>query len=296
MAAVVESVATQTYIAPTGGGGDDLVITKPTGLAVGDTMIACLGHHGDNSNANQLWNTPSGWTEVFDRLLELTSTDGVSASMFFKVADASDVSASDFTFSVIAGQEKVGGCIMRVSGLVASPFGASGYEQKNDTDNPAYSIGLTPPTNILYVAMVLSGSAPFDTTNIVLNGTNPTWTQRLDISTSVDVSSRLEVFTAPDATPGTITTMTPTETESTAGTDSIGFLAYFLEKIDQSGTHTLHVADADFFGVTGSSGVMASNALHSADADFFNTSGRATTPTQWANETKPSTTWVNDTL
>ena len=52
MAIVIESTATQVFTAPSG--GDTLTILKPTGLTVGDLMIADVAHHSNAASAT--WN------------------------------------------------------------------------------------------------------------------------------------------------------------------------------------------------------------------------------------------------
>jgi hypothetical protein len=84
MAAVVESVSTNTM----GTGG---VLTKPTGLAVGDTMIAILASAGGTNNIA----APGGWATV----TSLNTPTYTKSRVFSKTADSGDVAASNFTFT-----------------------------------------------------------------------------------------------------------------------------------------------------------------------------------------------------
>jgi hypothetical protein len=85
MAAVIQSFNT-TAIASAA----TVVVTKPTGLAVGDLMVAHLYH------SVQTITGLAGFTEL------INNSDGsdISGKILYKIADSSDVAASDFTFNV----------------------------------------------------------------------------------------------------------------------------------------------------------------------------------------------------
>ena len=76
-----------------------LTITKPTGLAVGDVMIANIVQ-GDNADNQTLGNASrTGWTVV--RGAEFGDNGNTSwwGTVLYKVADASDVAAANFAWS-----------------------------------------------------------------------------------------------------------------------------------------------------------------------------------------------------
>lgn len=67
---------------------------KPTSLAVGDLMLAIC-----NCADSRTFSTPTGWTS----LISGGNTDGTNRTYFFtKVADSSDVAATNFTFTCSA--------------------------------------------------------------------------------------------------------------------------------------------------------------------------------------------------
>lgn len=68
-------------------------VVKPAGLAAGDLMVVWLGK--DNTSAVT---TPSGWASN-----ESVSVSGYGMYLFSKVADASDVAASSFSFTWASG-------------------------------------------------------------------------------------------------------------------------------------------------------------------------------------------------
>lgn len=71
-----------------------LSISKPTGVAEGDIMIAFLQH-----NTTATWTQPSGWTELVD-------TGTASISVAYKVAGASE--GSSYAFSCTDTHERSG--------------------------------------------------------------------------------------------------------------------------------------------------------------------------------------------
>lgn len=102
-----ESVASNSV-----SGLTSLPIAKPVGLAVGELMVGIVAHHF----FGQPTNLPSGWTRVQD-FIHPQGAD--KTTLAFKIADAADVAASDFTFTRGGtGAEVVFvGAILRISGV-----------------------------------------------------------------------------------------------------------------------------------------------------------------------------------
>ena len=110
MAIVVESVG----VSP-GANTTTCVIVKPTGVAVGDLLIASMTYA---QNSTPTISPPAGWS-----LIRKTSSvvDGSpTVHSFYKIATATEVSASDFTFTS-SGSASNKGAMLRISGAV---FGA----------------------------------------------------------------------------------------------------------------------------------------------------------------------------
>lgn len=78
-----------------GAGGTTVTITKPSGVAAGDLMIAILAHRDA-----QLWTPESGWTEVGDSIV----SPGVEVA--WKIATGAE--AADYTFTATGVGNKVG--------------------------------------------------------------------------------------------------------------------------------------------------------------------------------------------
>ena len=92
MAIVVESVSpVATAIS------SNLTVTKPTGVAVGDLLVAVLfAVEADvGSLAGESWTLLSGWSNAGSVLNGVTN----AVSFQYKLATSGDVSASNFTFN-----------------------------------------------------------------------------------------------------------------------------------------------------------------------------------------------------
>lgn len=94
-----------------------LTIAKPTGIAVGDIMIADIAKGGNNSTAV----TSTGWT-LIDGVSLGGSTQRYGA-VLYKIAVAADVSATDYTFALGTGTNSSAGAIIAFSGVDSTtPF------------------------------------------------------------------------------------------------------------------------------------------------------------------------------
>jgi len=83
-------------------------VTKPTGLEVGNLLFALIAKDDDVD-----MNPPAGWSDGF----QILAYDN-SIFSFYKVADATDVAASNFTFT--GDSEQYVGKLYRISGIDTS--------------------------------------------------------------------------------------------------------------------------------------------------------------------------------
>lgn len=171
MTIVVESVSTATFA------GNPIVITKPTGLAVGDLMIASVVAHQDGVGDTTM-TTPSGWT--------LIASNGITnsgAAIFAKIATSGDVAASDFSFGN-SSAAFMAGSILRVTGANIVSLKSAIYDSTGgDGTNPSFTSNITPDFNGALLVMLVLGYGSDNTGTIgtyIVNGTNPTWTESLD--------------------------------------------------------------------------------------------------------------------
>lgn len=135
MAIAVQSSSTTAWAS-----GSTIVLTKPTGLAVGDLMIVHIGVTSGTVT------TLSGWTLVGTKTL---TAETLKTYAFSKIADSTDVAASNFTFSY-SGTLTGAGAILRIDGHSA---GAAVYTSASDDDTDA-----SPPTFTNTVTPVATNS------------------------------------------------------------------------------------------------------------------------------------------
>lgn len=181
-------------------GATTVVLTKPTGLAEGDLMIAALGQLGTN-NLFSL----TGWTSLG------SSVAGDDAlTILWKIADSSDAAASNFTFTSATNAVALGG-LLRITGT--SFTGAANLSIDIDLENPStatpsFASSLVPPgdSSLLIMGMFIhdTGGDNHDITGYAVTNSNPTWTERVSVDNSGS-DCDLEIATAsftPTTTPG----------------------------------------------------------------------------------------------
>lgn len=284
MAITVPSTSSQTT------GTGSVVITKPTGLTVGDQMIAAIA----SSQSSGSINTPAGWTLIS----QANAITGVAANIFFKVADSSDVAASNFTFTHTSGTALIRGGIIRATGLdtVNLPEAeATGSSTSNATSyNIAISESLRVPDNLV----VIVASADNDTAGdnaFNAHSTTPSHTfTNFYNEPGVSGGNPRRADYSIISNSATITNIALSAT-NTINEVCVAF-AVFRELYPTSGTNATFNVRPAFFSQTGQSDTNGTNATLLTEPVFPTQSGKGTTPTQWTNETQPTTTWTNETL
>lgn len=97
-----------------GGYSTTMNITKPSGLAEGDLMVAVIASGRNNADLS----SPAGWDEI------TVSNSTYPLSVFSKLAEASDVAASTFAFTQsLTGDIK--GSLIRITGATTPAVVAS---------------------------------------------------------------------------------------------------------------------------------------------------------------------------
>lgn len=301
MALVVESTSTVSA-----NDADNVVITKPASVAVGDLLILIATGDGLSNKA-----TCTGFTEILT-----SSADGnvdTNVTMLYRIADASDVSASNYTVAVAGSATSSGAAAMlRVSGWVSgNPLFASSASS-TVIDSASYSIGqsgltITRPGQQL---LIIAGNhisedhyADYSNYSITSSDSNPTWTI---LSNNVDYTTASGIYKQTFFVAYAVSTNTSTITaysadvasSITGGIDSDAyFFAVFVAPIDATGTNALLSVSPTVFDNAGVDvGGNGTNALLEVEPEFFNQSGSGTTRTAWVNESKPTTSWNNETL
>jgi hypothetical protein len=253
--------------------GSPLAFSKPTGLEVGDLMLCVLltGAAGDSIG------NPSGFTNIFSIVL-----DTGYRHMAYKYAEASDVAASVFNFTSSGSGFKTG-AMYAISGATGVPTEGTPYTP------------LAPKTFVILTGFGVDNDS--DVTQwsgySVSGGDNPSFTEVIDnFSTAgaIDISfgSAYGIYESTDE----ITGFGIVE----SGNPDVSLQhALFIDQLtDATGTNTLVTTTSTAFGQTGTADTNSSNVLTEATAEVFAQVGRGEAPTQWTNEAKPSTTWVNE--
>lgn len=267
--------------------GGSVTITKPTSLAEGDLMIAGIVTELGTSGTVTLI-TPSGWTVCGE---DVDVGADVELGLFYKIATAGDVAASNFTFTS-TGHGSSGqtlGAIVRATapGILA---GYDAFAESNSSTTLTIAGGFTPTrADTLFLAFVSKSStiATGGFTSVALTTNNPTWTERADFEygrAAGSYDTRLAVYTATRAE----TTATGDITVTNTATDSaryLGAVVAFSAQVNGSLTNEETKVNAYAFNPIQSIQIDAN-----VENPITATSG---SPTRWTNPDKPSTSWTN---
>lgn len=289
---VIESSNTAT-----GNNVSSLVITKPTSLSVGDLLLVKLAMY-DISDANRTFLTPSGWT------LQTNSTTGSSSLLvrtatFSKVAESGDVAASNFTFGLSGSVGYVSGYLARISGCATPAISIKESDANNtNTTTPSFTTALTPdtPSASLIIFNIAGSDSNITTETVSGYASTPslTWTELADIGIEVSTDGLIHgVASAPYDSQVEITNRTATFSVS-SGYNASGIVV-LRGILDATGTNTLLEVSPTNFSQSGSAGANGTSELLEVSPTFPTQSGSVSSPTQWSNEAKPSTTWTNET-
>lgn len=141
---VFESVATNTGAS----GTTTLTINNPTGTALDDLLLAVIATKESNTNIT----APVGWVELY----EVANGNHTDLATFWKVADASDVSATDFDFG-LASDKEVAGAVLRYSGVdTSSPIDISSAVSGGGKTNSPISPDVTTTVDDALVVRIFS--------------------------------------------------------------------------------------------------------------------------------------------
>lgn len=269
--------------------GTTNVVTKPASLAVGDLLVA-ISAAQRNAGGTTI-TLPTGFTQE-----QTSGSATTSYATGWKIADAGDVAASNFTFSIGSAPDDWISHLVRVSASTsfASPFvskvAASEIGAGTPTTNPTFTINLNPITaDGLVFAVVLNVNALGGGSNYTFSGSNPTWSERYDRS---DTDISMLVATCQTGTISTITTFECDTVNSEAAHTALVFVV--AEVTNASGTAALHSASPSFFAPAAVVGGSGTAALHSASPSFPTPVASANSQAVWSNPDKTAApTWTN---
>jgi len=276
-----------------------VVVTAPTGIIVGDLLVCFLSSYSGTSSGASSILLKSGWSSAGSNEWQTR----LKQSIQYRVADSSDAAASTFTFTRDNDSERFSGYMIRTSGQNASvPLGYVDTYSSGTINSASFSATVdayTPNTDgalvvINYAGFTNSGSGSFPTFSSYAGIPNTTL---VGISTSGSSGGSTSVAGSSvygiQSTDSEITGFTATLNRALDG--HYGQIAVFLPPVNQSGTNTLVETTTTTFTQAGTCDGIGENTLLETDTTMFAQNGKGAAPTQWTNEAKPSTTWVNET-
>lgn len=278
MAIVVQSSsANQGYTPSTG--FTDLTINKPTGLAVGDLMIALMG--GTGGGAGKTW-TASGWTTSSN---QDTATSQFSTSILYKVADAGDVAASTFTISSNAAEISQWGCILRVTGAnTSTPVTPTiTNNSQTSTTNPTFTNTITPKANSLLIMFIIGREYAAGVSGYAIVTSNPTWTEQTDLAGDAGTTNVVFAIATAVRAAATATGNSSATIGSAGATHNIGCLMIAIQPaFTVTATDTQATVDTRVKKI-----FRFFSDIETATDAFIKTTSRL-----WSKVTKNISTWV----
>lgn len=280
--------------------GTSIVIGKPTGLAEGDILLAFI--FNDNGGLA----TPSGWTAVGSQVAGDGNGFALQFATFAKIAEASDVAASNFTFAMTLDNLRLG-YLFRITGDFS--VGSISDYFSVDTDNNATDVsdvftftgGITPKgaNSLLMMAVIggasgYSGSNPFSAFSVA--NSNPSWSIQYNEGYAGGVTDSIlaGVASAPFVSGGATGDYSVT---SSATSREVGGLLLSINEVTNVTATLPHLAvSPTFYKPTPSVNINAELPHLSVSPEFYKPTAKGTTPTNWNNELPPTTDWSNEQL
>lgn len=303
MAATVQSVATTAWNGSSG--IVDFNISKPSGTASGDLLIAHIACTCDAGVTFNILETPPGtdWT-----LLNFTQLDGGTKAaaqyVFYRVAGGSEPATWSFRKqSPSGGNVNIASAVYRISGqggVLSVQY--SGGTDNSSTTTPSISNSVTPSfaNSLLLLLTTSQGTAASGSVSSQAIATNnPTWTEQYDLFGAYTGDSD-GVMSGSSATRTETTATGNTSFTTTTGFNEIHIAALVVipeqvsvtTTVDAPGVITLsgndHTVVLDYITTVDAPGIVT---LNGNDQTVT-----AQQKTVWTNETKPSTTWTNEAL
>lgn len=267
-------------------------ITKPTGVAVDDCLLIILSC-GNSSTIT----TPSGFTLVGTHL----SGSLVRTYAFIRLATSSDVSASSYSVDTATTGQKLGGIMMRVTGVDRNTM----YAQLSQTSSAAsgtsrsHTVSVSPTyANSLLIAIAATDLTSDNVASAYSSTGSPTWTEVLDqFNTAFGGSTdgQMAVAYAPYPSTTTITNFSWTTSSST----SISNLQLFIlrPQISGDGSHSIvsTVVTDNGSNVSSSTNVTQDTASITASINTDESRLLDRSNTSWTNNAKSLINWTNPT-
>jgi len=256
--------------------GTNLVIAKPTSLAVDDYMVAGIHHQ------NNITSVPSGWSQ----LTTIANGGGGTLRVYYIKATSTEVSATDFTW-VADGNFLCGGIVRLTGDFHSTPFAVYGQDDEVSTVSPTYTTTVTPNNAnsllLYFVGATVSTGIMGGTSvsNYAVTTSNPSWTEAFDVTTNIGSNGDIQCSMAYATRPQITATGNSTATISGARSSS-AVIVVCRPKILVTISDTLVLVDSlkKVIRKTISSTLSLVDTL---------TTGKSR---KWTKRTKPTTTWT----
>src|SRR3990167_4101728 len=296
MAVTIESVSTQAWAGIAN--SDNLNITKPTGTADGDLLVAHIASSLDAVD-NHVVSTPAGWTLLFEQEVGASANSGCM-TIFYKVASSEGAS---YNFTNASGRMLLmAGAIYRISSAVSAGIQYAVDADETADATPVFTNTVTPSAAnslLLFLTNAVGtegGSTSASGYEIITS--NPAWTEQYDIAGDGDATfgggSDGDGFMAGASAlrPETSATGNSTVTFSAAWAKSIGAIIVIppiVNAIVNPAVVTMTLS-CPAPVITGSASVSPGVVIITLSVQ----SPSVTVPTpEWSNEDKSSASYVN---
>lgn len=214
------------------GTAGDVTVTKPTGLAVGDVMIAFITSQTGGTN-EETHTGPSGWTKLQD----VVPDNGTVLTVWGIIATSTETAASDFAWASGGDNGNTIGTIFRITGtagfLSLAVNVVSAAANSSDYPSPSYTGITTPAANSL---LLIAGASEItdgdiDFTAYAVANNNPSWTEEYDVTyepsgTAINLAVASATYTTAQATGNFTFTL------SADGGDASGAIVAITESIN----------------------------------------------------------------
>lgn len=295
MAIVVETTSTAT-----GSNSSSLVVTAPVGINSGDLLIIACGGGGSAAAGEQITFSSTGFTESIRYQMDPGGSTVVSSvAILYKIAEAADESATDYT--VTTPSRTIGAISMfRLSGFSTGDpvyHDAGGGIYQDGTTTVADTVSLSRVSQQLLIMLGNTGAVnggnafSFGSYQITSSDSNPNWTELQDVSyTSASGTEDQTFFCAYAVTShtSTITQYGFTKTgDSAQDAEATAYaLGIIYTPVSVTGTNNLlQTTPVTFSPLTGSTQTPTNDYIETSP-DFPNQSGVATAPSVWTTVTK----------
>jgi len=285
MALVVETTSVVTN-SPT--------ITKPTGVVSGDLLVLAIGGDGSLSRPGT-FPTVSGFTTAVTALGGIANgfnNPSSASTLLWRIADASDVSASTYTMSQASSAS-----MFRISGWTsASPiFSSSLFESASSLTTLSITETLSRPNPQLLIMCAtaeISSARTASTYQITSANANPSWTEVQDVTFTIGSEIKIHaVAYANSLNTSDITNWGLTFSGSTETAVS-GFLIVITEPQNVVSDVSPSAIPPTINGVVGANNVAA-DVPHLAVEPTVNGLIGPANNNIWRNPDKPATNWNN---